>query len=315
MNTSISLGICTYNRCASLAITLSTIVEQKSNLDQNDEIIVVDNNSSDQTKNIVESFSDQLPIRYVFEQKQGLSAARNRLLTESKGDVIIFVDDDITVYPEFINAYRRAFIKYSNIGFFGGKIDIDWCGKPLSWYRDDSLPLINGLLGHYDLGNQDLTYQLSDLLPYGANFALRSTVIKQVGTFNESLGVNGTQLGRGEETDYFMRALDACLMGKYVANARVGHRFDKTRINLRHLYSYGLAKGQSTIETDIQMPAKNITSEKSDIAFFVSQTPYCMRACFQLMKGRRDRFYQSVINLGIQHGIHIRTQSLGNKVS
>ena len=151
-NQKISLGICTFNRCDSLAITLASIVDLKTSLYEGDEIIVIDNNSSDSTKELVESFSKELPLRYVFEKKQGLSVARNRLILESKADAVIFVDDDITLHEGFIDEYRQAFRNYPNTGFFGGKLLVDWCGSQPSWYRDSSLSLMNGFIGHYDLG-------------------------------------------------------------------------------------------------------------------------------------------------------------------
>jgi len=299
------------NRCDSLAITLASIVDQKLVFAKGDELIIVDNNSSDRTKEVVHSFAEKLPLRYVFEQQQGLSVARNRLISETNVDFIIFIDDDVTLGSELVNEYRDAFSCYPNAGFFGGKIAIDWCREKPSWYRDASLPLINGLLCHYDLGDDDFQYADNDLLPYGANFALPTATIKAIGQFNEALGVNGDKLDRGEETDYFIRAIAAGLNGHYIAKATVGHRFDARRMSMHHLYSYGLAKGRSSVDLS---PHMNLSSElntlNSKAVFFFQQIKYAAKACFQLVKGRRDRFYQSVINLGIRRGVYLRSRGL-----
>jgi len=286
-------------------------MSQKSSFLQGDEILVVDNNSNDNTRELVESFFDVLPLRYVFEPKQGLSAARNRVLVESNADIIVFIDDDISVSQSFIAEYQRAFQDYPDAGFFGGKINVDWCGAAPSWYRDDSLPLINGLIGHYDLGDRDLLYKKNDLLPYGANFALRSETANQVGKFDENLGVNGEKLDRGEETDYFLRAIGLGLTGHYIANASVGHRFEISRIRISYLYAYGLAKGRFNSEYDKQSRLTNTeTSRQTDVSFYFRQSIYAAKACFQLVKGRRDRFYQSMINLGIRRGVYLRSRGL-----
>jgi len=266
-------------------------MSQKSSFLQGDEILVVDNNSNDNTRELVESFFDVLPLRYVFEPKQGLSAARNRVLVESNADIIVFIDDDISVSQSFIAEYQRAFQDYPDAGFFGGKINVDWCGAAPSWYRDDSLPL--------------------DLLPYGANFALRSETANQVGKFDENLGVNGEKLDRGEETDYFLRAIGLGLTGHYIANASVGHRFEISRIRISYLYAYGLAKGRFNSEYDKQSRLTNTeTSRQTDVSFYFRQSIYAAKACFQLVKGRRDRFYQSMINLGIRRGVYLRSRGL-----
>ena len=107
-----------------------------------------------------------MPILYVFEQTQGLSSARNRALKEFKGSVLIFIDDDVIASQGFIKQYRLAFKQYQKVGFFGGKIFIDWLDDSPKWYQSEQLPLINGLLINYDLGDDDRVYTANDLLPY-----------------------------------------------------------------------------------------------------------------------------------------------------
>ena len=290
----ITLCICTYNRCESLQVTLDSLLLCADEFIDGDEVLVVDNNSSDATEQTVEGASELLPIKYHFEAKQGLSAARNKALSEACADVIIFIDDDVTLSKGFFNSYRHAFSYYSDVHFFGGKINVDWGGVSPYWYTSKNLPMINGLIVYYDLGASDKEITHNSLLPYGANFALKTELVNKVGEFNEDLGVNGSQLGRGEETEYFRRALDNSFSGMYISEAVAEHRFDAQRVTISYLYRYGLQKGAAAVLLDQAVPEK--TMFKIMHQLFVG--------LFQLMKLRVDRFFQCVINIGLIHGIY-----------
>ena len=295
----LSLCICTYQRAEQLKQSLRALQNCASEFIDGDEVIVVDNNSSDNTAEIVQLYKGALPIRYAFEATQGLSAARNRALAEFSNDLLIFIDDDVSVLGGFIDQYRRAAIKHTGYQFFGGKIHVHWQnGKP-KWLKSDNLPLLNGLFVHYDLGDTDLAYtqenQLTVLSPYGANFALRRSLIEQIGNFDTSLGVKGKEIGRSEESDYFERALAVGQQGYYLAQAKVLHRFTLSRLALPYLYKYGKAKGFAAARH----------SSKSNPLWFLSAALFALRGLYQLLKGRQDRFYQCVINIGIERGLFL----------
>jgi len=289
----ISICICTYNRSDSLRLTLDSLADIVDELHDGDEVLVIDNNSSDDTSIVVNRYEKVLPISYIYEQTQGLSSARNRALKEFKNPVLIFIDDDVIASQGFIKQYRLAFKRYQKAGFFGGKIFIDWLGDLPKWYQRDQLPLINGLLINYDLGADDRVYTSIDLLPYGANFALTRQLIDQVGLFDVELGVNGNEIGRGEESDYFTRALNLSYQGMYLANPVVGHRFDPERLQLVYLYRYGIEKG------------KCLTAKEKNSRFFHLKEllNYFFKSWFQLIKGRKGNVFQCVINMGIQHAL------------
>jgi len=301
----ISICICTFNRALSLKETLESLVLCADEISFGDEILVVDNNSSDETKDVVSSFMKALPVNYLYEKEQGLANARNKALSMFKNDIIIFIDDDITVLKGFINAYKRAFLTYKSGQFFGGRIDVDWGRKQPYWYKSNDLPMLNGLLGNYNMGTEDKQYRQGVLLPYGANFALRKALTQKVGKFNSELGVKGEHLGRGEETDYFRRALDLDCNGHYIESARVRHRFQTERITLTYLYRYGLQKGTEAALLDDFYPNGIITK-------IIYQ--FCA-GFYQLMKLRIDRFYQCVINIGALRGASIAAVPLKNSVS
>jgi len=287
----ISLCICTYNRCDSLNQTLESLVRLQGEFDAGDELLIIDNNSNDETERVVKGYLKLLPVRYFFEKRQGLSAARNRALLEFINPVIIFIDDDVTVFNGFVSQYRKAITKYKDCDFWGGRIDVDWGGAIPRWYQSNDLALINGLLVNYNLGENDKKYQHDDLLPYGASFALRRQLIKRVGQFDVNLGVNGQHIGRGEESDYFVRSMKANFQGAYLANAIIGHRYDPERFKLVYLFQYGVEKGKC-------LPVKK--HDSSVFIFIKKNILFILKALFQLTKGRQDRFYQCIINMGIE---------------
>lgn len=105
----ISIVICTYNRADILQQTLESFFSLNS-LDNNFELIVVDNNSTDTTREIVEYFVDQNPqVLYRFEKKPGLSQARNTGIKEAKGEIVAFVDDDVFFDKEWYINLRDIF--------------------------------------------------------------------------------------------------------------------------------------------------------------------------------------------------------------
>lgn len=293
MSNVISIAICTFNRADQLRTTLMSLLESKATLSESDEVLIIDNNSNDSTKSVVEEFSKSLPIRYFLECEQGLSSARNRAIKEFKNDVIVFFDDDISFNKSTILRYRDAFEQHPSHAIFGGRIVVEWPNCAPAWYQDDGLPLINGLIGHYDLGDFDLEYGAGVRLPYGANFALRRRVIHATGEFDTKLGLKGQEIGRGEETDYFERAFDEGFKGIYLAKAKVGHRFQLERINVAYLIQYGKEKGRASVQMDGVKPTQA----------YRKILGYAIRGLYQTLIGRVDRAYQCVINIGIQVGL------------
>ena len=90
------------------------------------EVLVVDNNCTDHTSNVVEAFGGRLPIGRVTESRQGLAHARNRAVADFRGDVLLFTDDDVRFGPGWLTAYRDAIRRFPDADYFGGRILPDW---------------------------------------------------------------------------------------------------------------------------------------------------------------------------------------------
>lgn len=115
----ISVIIVTYNRASMLADVLTSLTTQ---LRQPEEVIVVDNNSVDTTKQVAESFNDRLNICYIFESIQGTSFARNTGIKNATGDIVVFLDDDCIAQKEWLYYLERPFLRDPSIGIVGGEI-------------------------------------------------------------------------------------------------------------------------------------------------------------------------------------------------
>jgi len=88
-----SVIICTYNRAALLDLTLKSLISQTLD-NRNFEVIIVDDGSSDDTRLIVDSYVEKLPIKYFYQKNSGLASARNHGIYASQGEIILFLDDD-----------------------------------------------------------------------------------------------------------------------------------------------------------------------------------------------------------------------------
>jgi glycosyltransferase involved in cell wall biosynthesis len=289
-----SLALCTYNRACLLKEALNSLSSCHTPNDQW-ELLLVDNNSRDDTRSVAESFSDRLPLLYVFEPVQGLSAARNRALRECQGDVLLFTDDDLTFEPDWLRNYEKAFREKRDAGWFGGRILPRWGNKRPSWLRDESMALIAGLVVRYDLGERDRYYNDSDPTPFGASFAIRRQAFERIGRFRTDLGVRGDVPGRGEEAEYFQRLKNARIQGFYVGSAGAHHWQDRARFRWHYLYRYGIQKGLAQKRMGI-LPTTSNGSRSL-------QLRYGFKGVWQLLKGRGDRARQCVINMGIQKGL------------
>lgn len=292
----ISVCICTYNRAKSLGKALTSLAAQQGIENLNWELLVIDNNSSDATAKIAKQYETSLPLRYVFEPIQGLSAARNRALREFKAGTLVFTDDDVVLDERWLASFVEALCTFPDAEFFGGRILPCWDDKPPGWLKDPTLDLISGLLVRFDLGNHSRLMGEGDPLPFGASFALRRSLIESNGRFRVDLGVKGGDVGRGEETEYLNRARKAGATGAYVGRAACFHAQHASKFFVGYLYRYGIETGRAERLT---RPAAN--------GSLLSEITFLLRGAVQVFKGRGDRFRQCVINAGIQRGLRAGT--------
>jgi glycosyltransferase involved in cell wall biosynthesis len=222
----VSVIICTYNRCGNLPACIDCLAgqEEVANLDW--QIVVVDNNSTDDTAATMEKLArfSPVPILYLFERKQGLSHARNRGIRETDSRYLAFIDDDIRVSPLWLRSICRAF-QQQDCDAVGGRIRIDSPAPIPSWIRPD----MYGFLGHRDFGGEPFQMDGIRQFPFGGNMAFHRRVIEKIGLFDTDMGRKGSgeereHLFKGEEVDYFHRLAKAGGTFYYQPEAVVSHR-------------------------------------------------------------------------------------------
>ena len=240
---SISAIICTYNREDLILNTLTGLKNQS--IDPGlFEIIIVNNNSTDQTETICKQFIEdhpQLNCHYVEEKKQGLSYSRNMGINSSSGIFVTFLDDDSVPDPDFLKVVLDYMESHPECMAAGGKIHLQFVEDKPDWINKYLAPL----LGYYDLGNTIKPFSRRDY-PRGSNMSFRKEVFTVIGDFNPNLGRKGTSLAGGEEKDLFGRMYHKNLPVVYLPEAKVNHLVpsERTTINYVKLQAKGIGESE-----------------------------------------------------------------------
>jgi glucosyl-dolichyl phosphate glucuronosyltransferase len=236
--------LCTYNRCDSLAQTLSSASALQLPDAVDWEILVVDNNSGDRTRLVVEDFCRRFPgrFRYLFEPQQGLCHARNAGIREARGDIIAFMDDDVTVEPTWLQNLTAALHNGKWAGA-GGRVVPTWTCSPPQWLSLDAR-YAKGPLVMFDCG--PVAHELSDP-PFGANMAFRKQMFEKYGEFRSDLDRCGGSLISNGDTEFGSRLLEAGESLRYEPSAVVYHPVPEDRLNKNYFLAWWFGKGRSDI--------------------------------------------------------------------
>lgn len=228
----ISVLICTWNNSKRLAVTLETFTQCIIPSNTSWELVLVNNNCTDNTDQVVGRYFNRLPIVYVHEPVQGLSQARNKALSYAKGELILFADDDVKPAQNWILTYWRAFQKYPQGYFFGGPVISDFerddFDKDLLQYATQSVSGLN-------FGDSEKVIDRWYFI--GANWACTKLILDKVGGFDTSKGLNPTsgKVITGEETDLMNRLRGIGLKALYLPKARLRHFVPALKCTLSHI--------------------------------------------------------------------------------
>jgi glycosyltransferase involved in cell wall biosynthesis len=250
----ITVAIPTYNRANFLRQTLAGIVRQDFPKDLY-EIIVIDNNSGDHTRQVAAEFAESKPaVRYVVETQQGLDHGRNRGVAEAKGDVIVFADDDILVEPDWLTQLTAPFAADvdQRIGAIGGEV--------IPVFPDGLDPWVSEW--HAPLAFRNDTGPLpARQSPMGANLAFPRHVFDQHGLFSTALDRKGTRFFSGGETEMLRRLRAAGLEIWFAPKAKVLHQMPASRTTFRYAARHAFDSARSRV----------VDRGKSSIAYLVSR--------------------------------------------
>lgn len=272
-----SVIVCTYNRSSSLAHTLEALELQKLAPGTHWEVVVVDNNSNDDTKRTVESFAARGTIenvRYIFQGEQGLSHARNLGIRKAHGAILLFTDDDVRPEPDWVRQILEGMTQHK-CDACGGYIAPDWEAPPPTWLSErfyGFLALRTGTTSTYQVMNPDQ-------VPFGANMAFRREVFEQVGLFDVTRGRTGNLLAGGEEIDMFERLLASGGKVMFLGGARVHHRIEAFRATKRYMRRWRFQSSRNIAQS------RGVPGSRRLLGVPLYVLPQLVRACKSALIG------------------------------
>lgn len=259
----LSVIICTYNRDKYIYNVLKSLADNTLSHNQY-EIVLVDNNCTDNTRGECERFMQNFPdvaFRYFVETNQGLSHARNCGIRESRGDILVYVDDDALVNPEYLETYADFFERYPEIDAAGGPIIPKYETAEPSWMSHFTKALITG---YKYLGDKEKEFPKNDY-PGGGNAAYRASVFERVGLFNVELGRKGDSLVGAEEKDIFDKMTTMGMRFFYLPTAILYHLIPEKKLSQdyfdRLTYSIGKSERMRTLRIGKLKYVKRLFSE------------------------------------------------------
>ena len=291
-----SIVIATYKRAALLGDTLDSLSRLQPGAPW--EVVVVDNNSPDNTKAVVEAAAPSypVPLHYVFEREQGRSAALNCGFRVATGEIVVTTDDDVRVEPDWLNRIEAG-LDAQQCDYVGGRVVPMWESEPPRW-----LPQTNGqlwaVIALLDYGREPIKF--GKRVPLGVNMAMRREAIARAGGFDTRIGRKaGTLLGQ-EVREWCLRAHAAGLVGYYIPEMVVEHLIPTDRLNKeyfrRWFYWRGISRAMLYAQTgkDMESPEQS-QLDFSKVRHILGVPRYLFRNAFVAMRDvvsatlRRDR--------------------------
>jgi GT2 family glycosyltransferase len=255
-----SVIIATCNRAADLRDTLGSLAGLRPHGGW--EAIVVDNNSTDDTRSVVAEAAPRFPValRYLFEPEQGRSPALNAGIRAAQGDIIVTTDDDVRVEADWLDRAAQG-LERSGCDYVGGRVLPIWGGPRPAW-----LPNRGGkhwaVIALLDYGAEPIEFGAR--VPLGVNMAFRRRAFERAGVLDPQIGRKaGTLLGQ-EVREWCVRARGAGVRGFYVPEMVVRHIVPASRLNKayfrRWFYWRGISRAKLYAKAGLDMEAPERTA-------------------------------------------------------
>lgn len=241
MSPELSVILCTWNRATLLDGALAALTRQADAPPH--EILVVDNASTDDTRQVVARHAAANPsLRYAFEQRQGLSYARNAGIALTRAPLVAFTDDDVRVGGDWLRGLHGAFARHPDAACVGGPVLPIWppAGVPLWLTERHWAPL-----GVQDYGNHELRIDASTpVCLIGANLAFRREAIQALGGFDPAVQRVGDGGGSTEDHDYHIRLWQSGRFAVYDPRVRADAVITPARIEKTHHRTWHFGHGR-----------------------------------------------------------------------
>ena len=306
--------VVTHNRAQILSQTLNSLA--KLTFDGSWEVLVVDNNSTDTTRETVEQarVTFPVPLRYHFEGRAGKYWALNGGIRLAEGSYIAATDDDAFPERDWLNRAREGFERYG-CDFVGGRVYPVWHGSPPNWVHASSA-ITGKVLGLQDHGDQPREYGRKGLSwPLGVNVAYRREAFEQVGLFDGRLGRIAGTLRSQSQREWHLRARAQGLRGMYLPHMVVHHSVEAERLTrnyfLRWFYWHGISRAVLYRTTGLHLlePEGEAThaNERHVIGVPVSLWRFAARAMASAARrramGRHDAAVQYELLIAFSAGV------------
>ena len=243
----ISVILCTYNRCRTLEKALSSVAASTLPESIEWEVLVVDNNSRDQTADVVGDFCTRYPdrFRYLFEPHQGKSYALNTGIREAQGDILAFMDDDVIVEQTWLQNLTASLHDTRWAGA-GGRV------LPQRTFTFPRWLSFEGRLGSAPFALFDLGPEANELAepPFGTNMAFRKAMFEKYGGFRIDLGPQPGSEIRSEDTAFGQGLIDAGERLRYEPSAVVYHEISESRLRKRYFLTWWRDKARADIRAN-----------------------------------------------------------------
>ena len=241
-----SIIICSYNRATYIVNAIDSLVQQ-SYSPSKFEVIVVDNNSTDNTTDVVNTYianNHTHHLIYLNEPKQGASHARNTGAAIAKGQLLSFMDDDAVAAPNFLQEIENFHMQNPTVSGFGGIITPLYIPNKPTWMSHH----VSSLVGNFNYGNTIKEFS-PNRYPLESNMVVTAIAFNQISGFNTTiLGVVGTLRIGGEGKDFFMRLKAQGHKVYYVPNIAVQHVVEVIKLTPEYMYrvASGIGRGERT---------------------------------------------------------------------
>jgi glycosyltransferase involved in cell wall biosynthesis len=227
----ISAVICTHNRVGCLPRCIESLIGQGLEAERY-EILVVDNGSTDGTRQVCGRYERIPNFRYIHEPVPGLSQARNRGLREAAGDFIGYIDDDAEAEPQWLGNALLSFATDPPPDWVGGSVTLVWEEDPPSWLTD----YYYGALGWVDWGDDARVLDPASEWLVGCNSLFRRQTLEKFGGFDTRLGRKKELLLSGEEVQLHHKIRAAGGTFYYHPAVHVRHHVSRERITPKYFY-------------------------------------------------------------------------------
>jgi len=236
----ISIVVCTFNRSRFLKTCIESLLTQTVDKSRF-EIIIINNNSSDDTQEIANRFASKFSnIRIIIEQKQGLSHARNRGWKEAIGEFVAYIDDDAKAAPDWLEKILAAFksVEPSPVAV-GGQI-LPWYETiPPTWFIDDfEIRSWGGRPGFLQPPKAQSGFS-------GSNMAFKREDLIRLGGFSSNFGMIGKKIRMGEESELFMRLYKDSPWFWYDPEIKVEHWVSKRNMQISYRFWRAFRSGEA----------------------------------------------------------------------